>query len=155
MNTARKILGYGWAVLAIPLVLVLFFGLDSWAKLLAQSTGIRVSPWMNGGEIVRTLSHGDYETRIHRPVFDGLLGPRARGFVQVDWVAVPPTTALPVRTGEQIDYDHDGVMDFEVELDSKTNHAALKPLRPEVLGCERVMLLKNGRVLRVDLKRKK
>jgi hypothetical protein len=155
MNTARKILGYGWAVLAIPLVLVLFFGLDSWAKLLAQSTGIRVSPWMTGGEIVRTLPHEGYETRIHRPVFDGLLGPRARGFVQVDWVAVPPTTTVPERIGEQIDYDRDGVMDFEVELDSQANHAVLKPLRPEVLQCERVMLLKNGRVLRVDLKRKK
>jgi hypothetical protein len=47
------------------------------------------------------------------------------------------------------------VVDFEVELNSKANHAALKPRRPEVLGCERVMLLKDGRVLRVDLKRKK
>jgi|ERR1035438_3922609 hypothetical protein len=152
MNTARKILGYSWAVLPIPLVLVLFFGLDSWAKMLAQSTGIRVSPWMTGGEIVRTLPHEGYETRIHRPVFDGLLGPRARGFVQVDWVTVPPTAVLPERTGETIDYDHDGVMDFEVELDSKANHATLKPLQPGVLGCERVMLLKNGRLLRVDLK---
>ena len=154
MSTVRKILGYSWAVLTIPLVLVLFFGLNSWAKLLAQSTGVRVSPWMTGGEIVRTLPHEGYETRIHRPVFDGLLGPRARGFVQVDWVAVPPATTLPVRIGEQIDYDYNGVMDFEVELDSKANQAALKPLQPDVLGCERVMLLKNGRVLRVDLKHK-
>ena len=154
MATVRKILGYSWAVLAIPLVLVLFFGLNSWAKLLAQSTGVRVSPWMTGGEIVRTLPHDGYETRIHRPVFDGLLGPRARGFVQVDWVVVPPATTLPERIGEQIDYDHDGVVDFAIELDLKANHAALKPLQPEVLGCERVMLLKNGRVLRVDLKHK-
>ena len=154
MNTVRKICGYGWAVLTIPLVLVLFFGLDSWAKLLAQSTGVRVSPWMTGGEIVRTLPHQGYVTRIHRPVFDGLLGPRARGFVQVDWVAVPPATALPERIREQIDFDHDGVMDFAVDLDSKANHAALKALQPNVLGCERVMVLKKGRVLRVDLKRK-
>src|SRR5208282_934270 len=77
MSTVRKFLGYSWAVLTIPLVLVLFFGLNSWAKLLAQSTGVRVSPWMTGGEIVRTLPHEGYETRIHRPVFDGLLGARA------------------------------------------------------------------------------
>ena len=154
MNGVRKFLGYSWAVLTIPLVLALFFGLNSWAKLLAQSTGVRVSPWMTGGDIVRTLPHEGYETRIHRPVFDGLLGPRARGFVQVDWVAVPPATTLPERIGEQIDYDQDGVVDFAVELDSKGNHAALKPLQPGVLSCERVMILKNGRVLRVDLKRK-
>ena len=154
MSTVRKILGYSWAVLTIPLVLVLFFGLNSWAKLLAQSTGVRVSPWMTGGEIVRTLPHGDYETRIHRPVFDGLLGPRGRGCVQVDWVAVPPATTLPERIGEQIDYDHDGVADFAIELDSKANHAALKPLQPGVLSGERVMILKNGRGFRVDLKRK-
>src|SRR5208283_1816944 len=145
MSTVRKFLGYSWAVMTIPLVLVLFFGLQSWAKLLAQSTGVRVSPWMTGGEIVRTLPHEGYETRIHRPVFDGLLGPRARGFVQVDWVVVPPATKLPERIGEEIDYDDDGVADFAVELNSKANRAALKPLQPAVLGCERVILLKNGR----------
>lgn len=72
-----------------------------------------------------------------------------------EWVDVPPATTLPGRIGEQIDYDHDGVVDFEVELNSKASHAALKPLRPEVLGCEGVMLLKDGCVLRIDLKRKK
>jgi hypothetical protein len=153
MSTVRKILGYGWAVLAIPLVLAMFFGLNSWAKLLAQSTGVQVSPWMNGGEIVRTLPHAGYETRIHRPVFDGLLGPRARGFVQVDWVALPPAIRLPDQLEEQIDYDNDGVTDFGIQLDTQANRATLRPRQTNVLGSGRVMVLKDGRVVRVDLKR--
>jgi hypothetical protein len=154
MNTVRKIFGYSWAVLATPLVLAMFFGHDICPKLLARYTGIRISPWMTGGEIARTVQHEDYQTRIHRPVFDGLIGQRAKGFVQVDWVAVSPTTTLPERITEQVDYDQDGVADFSVELDSKANKATLKPLEANVLGCERVLLLKNGRVLRIDLRRK-
>jgi hypothetical protein len=154
MSTVRRILGYSWAVLAIPLVLATFFGLQSWSKLLAQSTGLRVSPWMTGAEVVRTLPHEGYELRIHRPVFDGLVGPRARGFVQVDWIVLPPATTLPERIQEQIDYDHDGQVDVAVELDTRANQAALKSFQPGVLGSEHVMVLKNGRVLRISLKQR-
>jgi hypothetical protein len=153
MKAAGKILGYGWAVLAIPLVLATFLGMQTWPGLLAKSTGVQVSPRMTGGEVARTIAHGSYETRIHRPVFDGLLGPRARGFVQVDWVATPPATALPDRIAERVDYDADGTADFSVELDVKANHAIVKPLRASVLGFDHVIVLKNGRVLRIDLKR--
>ena len=153
MNTVCKILGYGWAALAVPLVVAGFVGLSHWESLLARSTSISVSPWMTGGEVVRTLPREGYEVRLHRPVFDGLIGQRAKGFVQVDWIVIPPATALPERIREQIDYDQDGVADFAVELDVEANQVAFKPLHPNVLGCERLMKLKNGRVLRVVLKR--
>lgn len=153
MKTLRKILGYTWAALALPVLLATFFGLDGWARLLAHSTGVQISPWITGGEIVRTWPHEGYETRLHRPVFDGLISPRAQGFVQVDWIATPPATNLPAHLEEQIDYDNDGHADFAVELDGKSDQATLKPLQSNVVGSDRLMHLKNGRVLRIILKR--
>ena len=100
------------------------------------------------------MPHEGYEMRLHRPVFDGLIGPRTKGFVQVDWIVVPPAVTLPEHIMEDIDYDQDGVADFAVELDARLSQAGLKPLQPSVLGCGRLMRLKNGRVLRVELRRK-
>ncbi len=155
MTSVRKVFGYAWAALPIPIVLVGFLGLGAWSKLLARSTGIQVSPRFTGGEVVKTLPHPGFETRIHRSVFDGLVGERPRGFVQVDWVAIPPTKVLPGRINEQVDYDDDGAVDFVIALDTKANQVRLKALQPDVLGVQRVMVLNEGRVVRVELKNKR
>ena len=67
-------------------------GMTTSAARLASATGITVSPRFSGGEVIRSVDHGTYKTVIHRPVFDGLIGERRDGFIQIEW---HPVTALP------------------------------------------------------------
>ena len=85
MSRIKAYLAYSWAALAVPLVLVTFMGMQPLAGKLVAVTGLRVHPIYTGGEIARTIDHGQYQTLIHRPVFDGLIGQRNTGFVQIKW----------------------------------------------------------------------
>jgi hypothetical protein len=153
MKTIRSALGYGWAFLALPLLLATFIGMNHWSTLLARATGVTVSPWITGGPVTRTLPHPGYETRIHRPVFDGLWGQRAQGFVQVDWVPRNNSSALPAEITEEIDYNADGQPDFRVQFNNQTAAVTVTPLSPRVLGLNRVFHLSHNRSLRVTLRR--
>lgn len=86
MDRLKAILGYSCAVCALIAALATFLGNDALSRALASATGVTVSPWYSGGEVVRTINHGPYRTDIHRPVFDALIGERETGFVQVKWV---------------------------------------------------------------------
>jgi len=151
MKWVKKAFGYTIAVLMVPLVLATLMGNGLWSQKLVAVTGLSVTPWYTGGEVVRKISHGQYETRIHRPVFDGLLWDSRRGFVQVDWTAAQ---TLPAKLEEDIDYDGDGITDFHVELSAQDVSAKLVPLGPGVRALEGTYKLKNGRAIRVQLDRR-
>lgn len=146
---ARAICGYILAVLAVPLVLVTFVGGADLSKLLVAATGLRVSPWYTGGEVVREIDHGAYKTMIHRPVFDGLLWPTAEGFVQVRWW---PRQQFPARLAEDIDYDGDGRADFHVELDTVAGSSTLRADDPRVIGLGETLRVTETWVVRVNLR---
>lgn len=148
MNWVKRLIGYTMAFLMVPLVLATFMGMGFWSKELVAVTGLSVTPWYTGGEVVRKISHGQYETRIHRPVFDGLLWSSKQGFVQVDWTPAEP---LPARLEEEIDFDGDGTTDFRVELSTQDNSAKLVSVNPHVLSLEGTYKLKNGPAIRVWL----
>jgi len=152
MQRIQSILGYSWALLAIPLVLATFVGMQAWAALLARSTGVQVSPWYTGGEVARTVPHEGYETRIHRPVFDGLLSARKQGFVQADWVATGTRGLLPDPIDEKIDFDGDDQPDFTVHLSSQTGATKLSSLAPAVIGLDRSYLMEKQRTIRVSVR---
>lgn len=146
-------LAYLWALLALPIVLAAFIGNSFWAEKLITLTGLGISPWNTGGEIVQTINHGTYQTTIHRPVFDGLISQRKKGFVQVDWRADEGT--LLEIISEEVDYDRDGTTDFQIQLDTGNNQAEIKPLSPYVIGLWGVYRLQNDRVVRILLKNKR
>lgn len=146
-------LAYLWALLALPIVLAAFIGNSFWAEKLITLTGLGISPWNTGGEIVQTINHGTYQTTIHRPVFDGLISQRKKGFVQVDWRADEGT--LLEIISEEVDYDRDGTTDFQIQLDTGNNQAEIKPLSPYVIGLWGVYSLENERAVRVLLKNKR
>ena len=141
--------GYMWALLALPIILATFMGGDYWARQLISFTGIKVSPWLTGGDIIQTIEHGPYRTLIHRAVFDGLIGQRSRGFIQIDWQ--PETGFLPGRLNELIDYNRDGFIDFKIRLDTIKNQAWLVNKKPYVVGIESIYQLGHERVIRVLL----
>jgi hypothetical protein len=150
MQKFKSIMGYTWAVLACIIAIGTFLGNKSFSQGLASATGIRVSPWYSGGEIIKTTEHGAYRTSLHRPVFDGLIGQRSEGFVQIDW---DPAAGLPPEIKESIDYDGDGKEDLIITLNSTTGQTQLTAGNPAILSVDPTYRLKNGWAVRVRLKR--
>ncbi len=150
MNRLTKVTGYTLAALMVPLVLASLMGMDFWGHKLVSITGISISPWYTGSEVVRKIDHGKYETRIHRPVFDGLLWQTRQGFVQVDWA---PLQSIPSSIDEAVDCDGDGIMDFRVELDVPANTARVTPLNKRSATLEGIYQLKDAHSVRVTLHR--
>lgn len=145
----RAVGGYTAAALSGLIALATFFGMNAFAHSLIRHTGLTVSPWYSGGEVVRTLAHDRYTTIQHRAVFDGLIGQRSEGFVQLDFA---PPAALPDKISEEIDFDLDGRVDFRLEYDVKTNQAVLYPYNNRVLSIEGCYLLKERRAVRIRLR---
>lgn len=150
MNKLKAVLGYLIAALMVPVIIVTLMGMGSIAKWLVDVTGVEISPWSTGGEVVRTIDHGSYETRIHRPIFDALIGQKRQGFVQVVWAK---TETLPETLTESIDYDDDGQADFEVTLNPAIKTAEWSPSMPNALRMEGPYRIGDGLGVRVWMKR--
>jgi hypothetical protein len=150
MKKLKTILGYIWAVAAAIIVLATFFGNDYFSRVLASATGITVNARYSGGEIIKTVDHGNYKTAIHRPVFDSLIGRTKEGFVQVNW---DPAAGLPSVIKEGIDYNSDGKEDFIITLNTVTGQTALAKNNSDVLAGEKSYRLRNGWAVRILLKR--
>jgi hypothetical protein len=148
MSRIKSFLGYSAAWSAVPLVLATFIGMNDWMQIVAGS-GLRISPWISGDEVAFTIAHGGYSTRIHRPVFMGLLWETADGFLQVDWT---PKENAPVVIDESVDYDDDGRDDFRVQWDTQAGRIALTPLSEDVLYLEGKYALRDSWTIRVRVK---
>lgn len=149
MERIRSALGYAWAVAAIPIVLATFVGMGTWAPGLISITGVKVSPRFTGGDVARTIDHTAYRTKIHKPVFDGLFGERAEGFVQVNWAAT--AGALPDEIAEELDLDHDGATDCSIRIDTRSMDVSLTPLNPIVRGVMERLRFDRERAVRISL----
>jgi hypothetical protein len=150
MAKLKPVLGYAVAALSI---LVMVAAIMAWILQLGvplvSATGLRLSANWSGGEVARTIDHGSYQTDIHRPVFDALIGERTEGFVQVAW---RPADALPARIDEEIDADADGRADFRIELETATRQASLATYSPNVMDLEGVYRLGEALAIRAALK---
>ncbi len=150
MKSLRSIWGYFQATTVLPIILITFVGLDFWAESLVAITGLKVSPWYTGGEVIQTINHGSYHTLIHEQVFKGLLWERRKGFIQVAWKTDEKN--LPELIEEEFDYDRNGAVDFRIKLNTKTNNANLVPYNQYVLSLTDFYDLKNEKIVRVALK---
>jgi hypothetical protein len=151
MPKMKSVAGYAWAIAALFVVFTMFLGSNFFSRALVSATGMKVSPWWTGGEVLKTTDHGSYRTLIHRPVFDGLLGQRREGFIQINW---EPLAGMPPVVEEAVDYDGDSKEDFSVRVDTKTGENALVKTNPLVMSIEKAVKLDNGWVVRVLLKNK-
>ncbi len=150
MKRAMKIAGYIWAVTCIVVVLATFIGNTYFTAKLASATGITISPWFSGGEIVGRIDHGTYKTAIRRPVFDGLIGERKEGFIQIEW---QPVTVLPSVIEEGIDFTGDGKEDFAFRLDTTTGRGTLTPRNPSVIAIQTLVKVNQSWVARIQLRK--
>lgn len=147
MKIIQAILGYAIAACCIIIVIATFVGMDSWCQLLVEKTGLVVSPWITGDEIVETIDHDTYKTQIHKPVFQWLFSERREGFVQVEWVK---EAELPEQISEDIDFDNDGTTDFSIDWAGK-NRVTLTTYDPRVLSVDSTYELEDSYVVRVAL----
>ena len=172
MKRLFSFLGYTWAAIALPMVLATFIGMNFWSVKLASTTGVTISPWYTGGEVVRTIDHGTYQTKIHRPVFDGLFREKKKGFVQVDFVVSSPdssastgrseqanpkelaanTAKLPKSIQEDIDFNNDGQADFRVMFSTQKCTATTTALSSRAIGLGEVFKLDTGVGFRENVK---
>jgi hypothetical protein len=160
MAKSKSFLGYSLAELCIPIMFLAVLGQRISPMVLGpkaptapeaflSATGLKHSANWTGGEVVQTIEHGTYQTEVHRPVFDALIGEHKEGFVQVAW---RPAGALPARINEEIDADADGQADFRIELETPSQRATLTPYSPNVMELEGVYDIDETLAIRVTLK---
>jgi pimeloyl-ACP methyl ester carboxylesterase len=151
MATVKSFGGYLIAALMIPLALLTLMAMMPVSELLVQVSGVEISPWFTGGEVARTASHAGYETRIHRPIFDGLFSQRREGFIQVVWAKAD---VLPDIIVEDIDFDNDGQADFQVTLYPRQKVAAWQPYNEYALELQGPYAIGDGLGVRIQLANK-
>lgn len=64
--------------------------MNAFGKTLASATGLKPSPWLGGGENVRTIDHGTYKTVIHSPAQQTSL-PRRGSATWINCTGAPST----------------------------------------------------------------
>lgn len=147
-QTIQSFFGYFVAALMIPLSFITLMGMGPISEMLVKVTGVEISPWYTGGEIVTTIDHAGYQTRIHRPVFDAFIGQRREGFVQIVWA---PAESLPAVVQDEIDYNADGRTDFSIHMVPQTKTATWQSLNPAVVGLDGPYQIDDGIGVRVKL----
>lgn len=153
MIRSKSFFGYLWASTAI-LAFVFFVGISQTpVEKLNSIFNIRVSSRITGGEISREIKHENYNTVIHKPVFEGIFSDRKDGFVQIAWDS--GNKALPTEINEEIDYDNDGKKDFSVKFDTVQNTASIEKFNPDVkdINKEWIFSYKSKKGIRVGLRK--
>ncbi len=115
---------------AILVVAYGFMTISAQAHRLAQAPFMKIHPRYSGGEVVRSYSSGGAFWQVHRAVFDGLIGERRGGFVQVDvelFSADKPAQA-------PIDFDGDGAADFRLLLPENGASPQVEAISTAVTG---------------------
>lgn len=120
MKKIKLIAGLTWAFAALLLILILYPGINSMSSAASRLPFMKINPNFSGGAIeIQIVSEG-CTLSIHKPVFDGLLGERKNGFVQIDWCG-----NVPEVINDTIDFDSDHIADFSVSVNRSLNQTTL------------------------------
>jgi hypothetical protein len=148
MKKIKIIGGLTWAFLCLILIIILFPGLGSFSSLAAKLPFMKINPNYTGGEVAQQMISAGCTLDIRKPVFDGLIRERNKGFVQVDWRGV-----LPDKLIDTIDYNLDGIPDFYIIVDRNLSKTDLKPVSNKVKGIGISTPTSYGWAVRVELKK--
>ena len=116
MKKIKIIAGTIWALSGMILILILFPGLNGFSGSVARLPFMKINPNYSGGEVIKHISSDNYSIDIRKPVFDGLLKEKEKGFVQLDWRGNIPDEII-----DTIDYDLDNRADFRIHISRSQN----------------------------------
>ena len=128
MKKVKIVFGVLWALFALLAIILLFPGLGSLSAAAARLPFMKINPNYTGGEIARRHITECCTLDIRQPVFDGLIGERKRGFVQVDWRG-----NLPEEISDSVDYDFDDSPDFSIQVNRTGSATVLNPISSKVI----------------------
>lgn len=111
MKKIKLLSGIIWALLCLVLVLALFPQMNALSGSFARLPFMKINPRYSGGEVVDHIVRHNYTIDIRKPVFNGLIGEKRNGFVQVDWRG-----QIPDVLDDTIDYDLDTRADFRIHI---------------------------------------
>jgi hypothetical protein len=148
MKKIKLISGIAWAFAALILIIVLFPGLNNFSASAARLPFMKINPNYTGGEIASRFISEGCTLSVRKPVFDGLIGERKNGFVQVDWRG-----AVPDKINDTVDYNLDGSPDFCILINRKEFITDLVPFNPLVKKVETSTKTSYGWAVRVGLKK--
>ena len=148
MKRIKIITGITWAFAGLILIILLFPKLTDLSKSFAQLPFMKINPNYSGGDIAFSDSVAGYRLDIRKPVFDGLLGERKKGFVQLDWRG-----RLPEIISDTIDYDRDGKSDFLIAINTREPKTEVKPLDNRVESVNVSTATSYGWAVRVNISR--
>jgi len=127
MNKIKITAGIIWALVCLLLMIILYFGLGNFATGVSKLPFMKLNPNTSGGEIAQQISMDNCTLMIRKPVFDGFIGERKIGFVQIEWKG-----DLPGTINDTIDYNMDNSPDFVIGIVVPENKVNLVALNPKV-----------------------
>jgi hypothetical protein len=146
MKKIKIIAGITWAFVGLILIIILFPGLNSFSVSVSKLPFMKLNPRYTGGEIANQIIAENCTLNIRKPVFNGFLGERNSGFVQLDWHGT-----IPEMINDSIDFDYDGKKDFCIFIDRKKSKTVLNPLNAKVKGVAISTTTSYGWAVRVGL----
>jgi hypothetical protein len=146
MKKVKIIAGITWAFLGLILILILFPGMNSFSSSAAKLPFMKINPNFTGGEISHQMISEGCTLDIRKPVFNGLIGERKHGFVQLDWRG-----NITDKLNDTVDYDLDGVPDFYIFIDRKESKTEIEPFSDKVKDIRISTPASYGWAVRVDL----
>jgi len=142
--------GWLWAVLCALLAPAVFFSFEKTPQLLADITGMKISPRFSGGEAAETIAGTGYKAVVRRPVFDGLFSERKDGFIQIDF---EPDGQFPPVIARKFSYNKNGIVHgFTLTLDTAKPAASLSGGDSAILSVAAVARTRNAIIVRVALR---
>jgi hypothetical protein len=127
MEKIKIAVGIFWAIVCLVIIIVLFPGLNSYSSGVSKLPFMKINPNFTGGEAAEQIVMENCTLVIRKPVFDGFLGERKNGFVQLDWRG-----KLPDIVFDTIDYDMDKKPDFSITINRSEASTVLKSSNPKV-----------------------
>ena len=149
MKKLLAIPAYIWAIICMLILPVCFIKNDTFAAEMAKLPFIKLHPVYSGGDEAKVITEPALTTTIFKPVFDGFIGKRKNGFVQVKFTS--PSDTLPRIIQKDIDYNLDNAVDFKVEINTATGDTKLTPVNNLVESLNISSPVKKAWIIRVNV----
>lgn len=148
MKKIKIIAGITWAFIGLILILMFFPLFNTFSSSVAKLPFMKINPNYTGGEIAQRFVMESCTLVIRKPVFDGLIGEKQNGFVQIDWRG-----NIPEEIVDTIDYDFDKNQDFIIRINSKSSETELLPFNNKIRDIEISTPTSYGWAVRVNLEK--